>query len=102
MTKTDAALSPFRVLGGNVFRHKCNPRGPPDEFIFLRLRIRRDQCEHGCAIRRSDGDPALSGLKAYIKSHAESQLVHVEAKAAVLITNENVDRMNTQVRVLLV
>src|SRR5579864_1978871 len=35
MMKANSALSPFAILGGNIFRNKNNLRRPSDEFVLL-------------------------------------------------------------------
>ena len=62
--------------------------------------MRRDQREDRRPIRRRDCYPALAGRKLGVKSHLESKLVQVESQASILVSNENVDRMDTEVRFL--
>ena len=48
-------------------------------------------------MRRRNAYPALSGLKTHIKGQTESELIHVESQALILIVNKNVDSMNAEV-----
>ena len=100
MTKADSALSPLGVSCHDIFGNKRNLRRLADELVLVRVGIRRDQGKHRRAVRRRNPDPALSRLKAHIKGQAESQLIHVESQAPVLIANENVDRVNPKMGVL--
>jgi hypothetical protein len=94
MTKANATLPPFRIFRGNVFSNKRNTCGTADKFVFLRLRVRCNQREHGRAVRRSDGHPSLAGLKADVKGQAEAKLVEIKAEALLLVANEYVHGLN--------
>jgi hypothetical protein len=48
-------------------------------------------------VGRRNAYPALPGLKADVKGQAESKLVDVESQASILVANEDVDRVNTEV-----
>jgi hypothetical protein len=61
--KTDAALSPFAVFGGNVFRNKNYLRRLSNEFMFLGIGLRRDQVEHCRSVWRRDTYSSPAGLK---------------------------------------
>src|SRR5258708_26127941 len=100
MTKANSPLSPLAVGSHDIFGYKCDRSGLTDQFVLIRVGFRRDQGEHGAAVRRRNSYPALSGLKAHIKGKVESELIHVEPRASVLIADENVDRVNAEVGVV--
>src|ERR1700682_2061215 len=100
MTKANSPLSPLAVGGHDIFRHKRDRSRLTDQLVLVRAGFRRDQGEHGATVRRRNSYPALSGLKAHIKSQVESELIHVEPQAPVLIADENVDRVNAEVGVV--
>src|SRR6266852_3294796 len=95
--KADATPGPFLKLGGEVFSDKHNLGGAADEFVFLRLGLGNDERKDGTAIGRSDGDPAVTGLKAGIESKMKSELIEVKAQAAILIANVHVHTVKTEV-----
>ena len=97
MTKANSALSPLAVGRHDIFGHKRDRRGLADQLVLVRVGFRRDQGEHGGAVRRRNADPALSGLKTHIKGQVESELIQVESQASVLIADENVNRVHAEV-----
>src|SRR5260370_35684486 len=100
MAKVNSAFSPFTVLSSHIFGNKNNLRGPADEFKFFRLSIRSDQVKHRGAIRRRHTHPAPAGLKDDIRNHLKPKLVHVELQALFNVSNENVNRLSAQVKIL--
>jgi hypothetical protein len=100
MLKADAAFGPFLELGSDIFGDKNNLRGPADELVLLRVGLGDDKRKDRGAIGRGDGNPTVTGLKPGIKGQMESKLIQVEAQAAILVTNENVNAVKAQVQVL--
>src|SRR5713226_6875456 len=98
MTKANSPLSPLAVRSHDIFRHKRDRSGLTDQLVLIRVGFRCDQAKHGGAVRGRNAYPALSGLKTHIKGQVESELLHVEPQAAVLIADENVDCVNAEVR----
>src|SRR5579863_226104 len=64
--------------------------------------MRCDQGKHRAAIWRGDGQPSLSGLHMDVEGQLKSKLIQVESQASFLISHENIDGVNTEVRVLAV
>ena len=97
MTKANSALRPFMELGNDIVGHESNLRRSANQLVFSGAAFWRDKREDRGPIRRSDGHPTLSGLKAGVINKTESKLVEVESETPVLITNENLHRMKPQV-----
>lgn len=95
--KADPALPPFNVLCGHVVGDQNNAGGPTDELVLIGFGLRRDQRQHRGAVRRGDRDPTITGLKLGVKSHLKSELIDEESQAFVLISNENLEGVDTQV-----
>jgi subtilase family serine protease len=87
-------------LGNDVVSHKSNLGWPADEFVFSGVWLGSDKRKDRGAVRWSDGYPAFTGLKARIIDQTESKLVQVESQASILISNENFNRVKTEVGVL--
>jgi len=96
----NAAPGPFLKLGGDVFGNENNLRRAANELVLLGVGLGSDEREDRAAIGRGDGDPTVARLKACIEGQMESELIQVEAQAAILIANENVNAMETEVQVL--
>jgi hypothetical protein len=58
-----------------------------------------DKRKNRRAIRRGDGDPPVTGVKAVINDQPKSKLVHVESQTLILIANEHGNVLQTQVGV---
>ena len=98
--KADAVPGPFLKLGRDVFGDKNNLGGAADELVLLRLGLGNNKRKDRAAVRRGDGYPAVTRLKSGIEGQMESELIQVEAQAAILVTNVDVHTMETEVRVL--
>jgi hypothetical protein len=77
--KLNSALAPLSVPGSDIFGNKNDLRGPADERVFLGVGFGRNQGKHRRAVRRSDSDPPVAGLKLGIKSQIEAKLIHVKS-----------------------
>src|SRR6185312_16317937 len=96
----NSALLPLLELCSDVFSNQhCMPRAA-NQLVFFRVALGSNQGENDVAIRRRDGDPAPTGFIALIDDQFESQLVHVEAQASVLIADEDIDTKDAKIRVL--
>ena len=93
--KTNAAPPPFFPFGNHILGNENNPCRPAYELVLLGFATRRDQCEDCRPIRWSDRHPSVSGLQPGVKGHPESELVHIESQASLLIANKNVDGVNS-------
>jgi hypothetical protein len=100
MAKANTAVAPFTKFSGDIFSDKDDVGGASDELVIRRVRLGLNQREHGGAIGRRDGDPALAGVQTGVKREVESKLIEIEAQAAFLIADEHVNRMKLQVGVL--
>jgi hypothetical protein len=88
--------APFFKLGNYVFGHENNPGGATDKPVLAGVRRWRNQREDRASIGRSNRHPSDTGLKSRIKSHLKSEFFHEKAYALILISNKNVDGMNTE------
>jgi len=79
MVKANSALTPFVELGSDIFSKKENLVVTPDEFVFLGVGLRRDECEICATIRRRNFDPPVAGFKAMIHHQSETKLVQVKS-----------------------
>jgi len=100
MTKANSATSPLAVGSHDVFGNKSNWRRLADQLVLIGVGFGRDQGKHCGAVGRRNTHPALPGLKAHIEGETESKLIHIESQAPILITDENVDRVNAEIAIL--
>src|SRR5713226_3388580 len=98
--EANSALAPFAELGEHIFSDEGNLGGPANELALLGVGLRRAQCQVRSAVRRGDGYPAAARLIARVKDQLETELIDVEAQAAVQIAHEDRDGLEAQVRVL--
>src|SRR5712671_851980 len=98
MTEAHSSLAPFAKLGSDIFCNENNRRRPADELVLWGIGIGRNQGKHRRPVGWCNRYPSLAGRKASIKSQMESELVQVEAQASILISNEYIDSMDTEVR----
>jgi hypothetical protein len=98
--KPNSALAPFPIFGQNIFGNKDDLCGPADERALFGVGFRCDQRKHGTAIGRGDRYPALTRCKADIADQTEPQMVQVESQALILIANEDVNRVDTEMGML--
>src|SRR6516162_6859860 len=98
--KPNAPFPPFFVLRNNIFRKENNPCGPTDQFGLLRIGFWLDQRKDSGAVGRGDRYPSITRLKPAIKRQSEPELLDEESYALILISNINVDSVNTEKRVL--
>jgi len=96
--EADASLGPFLVFGEDVFGDESEARRAADEFEVERVGLGRDKREDGLAVRRGYGDEAFAGLQFGVVSEVEAELVDVEAEAAVLVADVDVDGVDAEVR----
>src|SRR6202050_5333100 len=89
MKKADPAATPQLEGRVDILGDERNLRIPPDELVVLRATFGSDEGENRTAIRRSNGHPASSELEASVGKHTESQLVHVELQASIMVANED-------------
>jgi hypothetical protein len=94
--KPNAAPAPLAILGEDILRYKNDPGGPADKLILTRFGFGRDKGKQGATVGRGDRHPPVAGLKLRIKGQSESELIRVESQALILISNVNVDSVNTQ------
>ena len=94
--KPDAAFAPFLELGDHILGNENDPGGPADETVLARFGLRRDQREDGGAIGRRDCHPPVPGLQTGVKRNMETELIHVESQALVLIVDINVDGVHPE------
>jgi hypothetical protein len=91
---------PFAVFRGDIFGYENHSGGPPDEFVFFRAKLRRDQREHRRAIGRCHRDPTVARLKPRVERHFEPELIHEESQAFVLVPHENLNGVDAEVLAL--
>jgi hypothetical protein len=92
-----AASGPFLIFGENVFGDKGQSCGATDEFEVERIGFWGDEGENGLAVGRSDGDEAVAGLEFGVVGEVEAELVDVEAEAAVLVADVDIDGVDAEV-----
>ena len=100
MAKADSAPSPFAVGRHDIFGYEDNLRMLADQLVVIGVGIWSDQRQHGCAVRRRNADPALSGLKADIKGQSKTELIKIESQASILIAYIHIDSVHAEIRVL--
>ena len=100
--KPDTAPPPLAILGRDILGNENNSGLSPDEFIFPGFGFGSDQRKQRAAVRGRDRQPPVTGLKPRIEGQIESEPVHVESQARILIPDINVNRVNTQVQAWLV
>jgi len=100
MTKANSSPAPLAKLRSYIFRNENNRRGPADEFVLVRIGIGRNQRKHRRPVGRCHRYPPLAGRKPGVESDLEPKLVQVETQASILISNENVNRVDPEVRFL--
>ena len=91
-----AALGPFKIFREHIFSDKRDVRGPADELVLRRVRLRRDEREVGGTVGRRDGYPSAARLRVTIKNEVEAQLVQVEAQAGFQFAHKDSHRLNAQ------
>jgi hypothetical protein len=97
LVEADAPFGPFLVFGEDVFGDEDHARGPADELVVLRVGFGCDQGEDGLAVGRGHGDEAFAGLEFGVVGEVEAELVDVEAEAAVLVADVDVDGVDAKV-----
>lgn len=95
--KANPALVPFNVLGGHIVGDENNAGRPTDELVFIGFGLRGDQREHRRAVGRGDRDPTVTGLQSGIKCYLKPELINEESQALILISDENLNGVDTQV-----
>ena len=95
--EADAAFGPFLIFGEDVFGDESQAGGAADEFEVERVGLGGDEGEDGLAVGRSDGDEAFAGLELGVVGEVEAELVDVEAEAAVLVADVDVDGVDAEV-----
>ena len=96
--KPNPSPSPFFKLRNHILGNENNSGCPADELVLIGVRRRRDQGKDRTAVGRRNRYPAVARCKPRIKSHVKAELVHIESQALILISNENVDGVNTKER----
>ena len=91
-----AAFGPFLIFGEDVFGDEGQAGGAADEFEVEGVGLGGDQGEDGLAVGRGYGDEAFTGLEFGVVGEVEAELVDVEAQAAVLVADVDVDRVDAQ------
>src|SRR5262249_41437059 len=94
----DAARAPLVERRREIFGHEDDGDRAADLLVVLRSRARRDQRQHGTALGRRDRHPALARLDADVVGELEPQLIDEEADAALLVADEDLHRVQAQVR----
>ena len=97
LLESDAAFGPFLVFCEDVFGDEHHARGPADELVVLRVGFGRYQGEDGLAVGRGYGDQAFARLEFGVIGEVEAKLVDVEAKAAVLVADVDIDGVDAEV-----
>jgi len=95
--KADAEFGPFLIFGEDVFGDECQASGTADEFEVERIGIGGDEGEDGLAVGRGNGDEAFTGLQFGVVGEVEAELVDVEAEAAVLVADVDIDGVDAEV-----
>ena len=98
MGKYHPPLAPLMELGHHVLGHERDVRSPPDEFVFLRAPLRRNQHQHRRSIRRRDSHPPPPRPQFSVERQAETKPIHVEAQRSLLIAHIDIDRVDPEVR----
>lgn len=93
----DAAFAPFGELGGEVVGEENNMSGAADEFVLFGFGLGSDERKNGATVGRRNGDPAIAGLETGVVGELETELVEEEAKAAVLVADEDIDAVEAGV-----
>src|SRR6266478_6138490 len=100
MVKTNTAGAPFLELGEDVFGQEDDLSRAADKLAFIGAGFRSNEREHSGAIGGSDGERIFDGWERDIKGQAESQLIHVESPASLLVANENGNGSEAEVGVV--
>lgn len=95
--KADATFGPFLVFSEDVFGDEGQASGAADEFEVEGVWFGGDEGEDGLAVGRSYGDEAFAGLEFGVVGEMEAELVDVEAEAAVLVADVDVDGVDAEV-----
>src|SRR4029077_6885487 len=96
--KAHAAPGPFLKFCGDVFGNENDLSRATDKLVLLGVWLRFDEREDGGAVGRGHADPAFAGLHAGIIGDVETELVDEKVQAAVLVADEDVDAVQTQMR----
>jgi hypothetical protein len=94
--EADSAFGPFLVFGEDIFRDESEASGAADEFEVERIGFGGNERENGLAVRRGDRDEAFAGLQFGVVGEVEPELVDVEAEAAVLVADVNIDGVDAE------
>lgn len=97
MLEADSTFGPFLIFGEDIFRDESEASGAADEFEVERIGFGDNQRENGLAVRRGNGDEAFAGLEFGVVGKMEAELVDVEAEAAVLVADVNIDGVDAEV-----
>src|ERR1700752_172363 len=97
VAELDAACLPFLVFAVDIFRDEPYPRLGANEFRCVVTGLKERKPNVGIAVGRSDFDPALAVIEPVIHYHPESQLINIEAHAAIQIAHPDDDEVEAEI-----
>jgi hypothetical protein len=95
--EADAAERPLLIFRDDIFGDEDDLGGTANELVLGRIWLGGNEGKNGGAVGRSDCDEAFPGLKLDVIGEVEAELIDVEAEAAVLIADEDLGGMDTEV-----
>ena len=98
--KPHTASAPLSILGGDILSDEYNPGRPPDQSVLAGIGFGGDQRKQSAAIWRGHRYPPITRLKLRIEGQIESKPIQVKSQTLILISNINVDRVNTEVEAM--
>src|SRR5206468_3760924 len=95
--EANAAFAPFAIRRGQILGHEHHLSGSADEPALRGIRLGLNQREHRGAVGRCDRQQPMTRPHAGVERDPESERLLVEPKAALLIFDVDVHRVNAQV-----
>ena len=100
--KSHTVCTPFVEFGGHIFGDEVDIGVATNQSVRVTVGLGLGQREAGIAVGGRDLNPSASGRENLVDDQAETELVGVETQASLLIANENHDKMQADVGVLLI
>jgi hypothetical protein len=94
--EADTASGPFLIFGQDVFGDERQAGGAANKFEVERVGLGGDEREDGLSVGGGHGDKAFAGLEFGVVGEMEAELVDVEAEAAVLVADVDVDGVDAE------
>jgi hypothetical protein len=100
MVKSHPATLPLLKLGHDIFGDEYGVPGAANQLVIFGVSPGADEGQYSTAVRGSDGDPTATRFIVFVDDQVESELVHEETKAPILIAHEYVDAEEAEIRAL--